>query len=347
MFINEIKIENFRCFDYLDLRFTNKTNYIFGSNGVGKTSVVEAIYLISNGKSFRTNQHESLVKDSFSLFNVSCQGMSRGDYFNIKLRNENRRNNFSINFNENIRTLDILNTVACLANHSNTINIVDGDAFNRRRLIDWWLFYSEPGYFLLWQKFSRTLKQRNFALKNDPLSVTHWDQLLSHYGEMINAHRIGAFSQIRDNFHENFNQLRLFNYLSIDFFCGWPDNQSLMEILEKNRDKDRRFGHTTAGPHRADLVFLKKNSRIKEFFSRGQKKLFTIIFLLNLGILFNKYFCEYPIMLLDDFSSDLDDHSKSIVMDIVNNLGLQVIITDVNQNIGDFKKFNPNFIFLE
>ncbi len=347
MYINEIKLENFRCFDYLDLCFTNKTNYIFGSNGVGKTSVVEAVYLISNGKSFRTNQNESLVKDSFSSFNVSCQGISRGNYFNIKLRNENRRNKFSINFNENIRTTDILNTVACLANHSNTINIVDGDAFNRRRLIDWWLFYSEPGYFFLWQKFSRTLKQRNFALKNDRPSVTHWDQLLSNYGEMINAHRIASFTQIRDLFHENFDQLGLFKYFSIDFFCGWSENQSFIEMLEKNRDKDLRFGYTTAGPHRADLVFLKKNSRIKEIFSRGQKKLFTLLFLLNLSILFHKHFDEYPIMLFDDFSSDLDDHSRSIVMDIINNLGLQVIITDVNQSINDYKNFNPNFIFLE
>ncbi len=336
MIIKNLSLENFRCFEKIELIFNDSVNLITGENGCGKTSILESLQIISTGKSFRSSRTVNIRKDLCDYFLISSCIQDKSGYFNIGLQRNHKDVTLRINGKNAERFSEATRKLSILSFNSDTFNLIDGESSYRRRFIDWWLFYAHDNFHHEWLNYQRILKQRNSCLRNDVDMLDYWDYSLSQSGELINNYREYAFNLI----YQEFNYIdKIFyknNNFSWSYFSGWSKEKSLLDALTQNRQKDIYYGYTSVGPHRADIRILTKNKNVKEILSRGQKKKLILLMLSALATSYKNFLHESPIFMLDDFPSELNSSHRQIILEKILSLGGQVFFTALEQTELDF-----------
>lgn len=345
--ITRLVVDHLRIIKSCDIYPADKFNLIQGSNGAGKTSLLEAVFLLARGHSFRTRQISKLLPDIVKKTNiyaeivkneknVSTIGVSRGTS-----SSEQKINGVKINTSSELaREL----AIALLTPQSHLL--IEGGPRQRRRLMDWVMFHVEHDALKNIKRYERSLAQRNSAIKNgqEYAQFSIWDRELIEYGNIISIWRKKFTLDIKSIFDQICSDVLGFT-LDLQYRQGWNAEYSLELALSENKLKDYQRRFTTAGIHRDDCLLKYQGQPVQHILSRGQSKLLIFALILSMIIYIEKRTEQPVLLLIDDIASELDaDHCKKI-LNSIQQWGGQVFITSAQpvesmmQNI-EYKMFH-------
>lgn len=331
MILTEVKIHNFRNIISAHLSLNPRFNVITGPNGGGKTSILEAIHMLSCGHSFRSREVAPIISHGQNTLNVFARSQEDGSISIQKSLSDATQIKLNNQFCST--TSQIAYALPCQVIYSDVFQIIDAGPSVRRGLLDWGLFHVKHDYFRLWKEYKRVLKQRNALLRSCALykHFIPWDQQLNQLANDLDSLRNEYFIQWRDQFYQLITELAKIS-CSIEYYKGWDKRNTgkeLQVILEESFESDRNKLYTQNGPHQADLFLNGDQFKIKHSLSRGQQKMILIALKLAQGQLLDND-CLY---LFDDFCAELDTVHQTKLLEYFNYHRGQFVITNL-QNIG-------------
>ena len=354
MAFSKIDLRNFRCFDSLSIDISSKSNLFYGKNGCGKTSILESIYVASSGRSFRTSNLESLIKEGSEAFIIRAYDDNTGSVLEIK-KAKTKPINIKMN-NSRVTISELVRAFPSFSIDSKTFFYNDNAPEYRRKHLDRGLFIASPDYAKDWFGYFRSLKQRNSALKlGDITQAKAYDSLLVDHGERLNSLRQSLIMEVKQIYDDIVYKLiqenqraNIFSNLDIYLKPGFDNSQSLMESLLNSNKIDLKRKITTVGPHKADVIFESKGLLIKDIFSRGEQKLLSILWSLSQNIYLGMVFNLNPILLLDDLSSELDTEMLDCFLPTLKYIENRFVFSNIvdlfdskiNEDKQSFKKFH-------
>lgn len=329
MYITLLKIEGFRNLEVVEMLPARGLNYLYGENGAGKTSVLEALYLLSRGKSFRTPASEELIGTGSSQFRVFLESRYGAEADRIGLERSNKQWKARRNGQDVTQLSELSRTLPIVLMEPNSHTLVSGGPEARRRFLDWGVFHVEPLFLDTWRRYNRGLKQRNAALRRRQIEVLDsLDNILAPLGERLNAYRQNYFEQLAAVFSAQVSSQRAgLADIGMHFQSGWKES-SLVESLQAGRARDLEQGLSRHGPHRADLLLERAGRPLKSLLSRGEQKRLAACLLLSQAQLLQAG-GERPVILLDDLASEFDQQHFREVLDQAQACAEQVWVTGV------------------
>lgn len=309
-------------------------NIIIGNNGSGKTSLLEAIYFLGRGRSFRSSSSKKLIQDNHNQFILHCKTASPlANNIGIQVNLQGLK----AKANQQVikRSSDLATLLPLLFISPDADKLLQIAPKQRRRFLDWGLFHVEHNYLELWKRYNRTLVQRNSFLKSPHDQLKVWDDELIKYGLSIDQYRKKHVENLNLVFKSLIKELLPEKELSIAYKQGWPKNLDLKTAIYSNHDSDRKMGFTQRGPHRCDLQILdnKTKSLAEPFLSGGQLKLTAICLVLAQATIVSKVSNEQGILLIDDIAAELDPDKRRKLLEIVLNMGMQLFITSTDPSL--------------
>lgn len=310
-------------------------NLFYGENGSGKTSILEAIYFLCYGRSFRTHLMSRLSHNHTADFLIQASFMDSNQQLCSLGAEKKQDKPVKFRFSgSDIKLSELVSLVPCLLlNHDSFELLTEGPKI-RRQFLDWGVFHVKHEFYHYWRTYQTCLKQRNLALKQkrSVAEIQSWDGELCRTGESIANLRAAYMNDFTPYFFEEINHLLDLANHEIQLYNGWNKESSLSEILANNLNKDLEMGYTTAGPHRADIRFLSNKKPLSDSLSRGQQKLYVWLLKLTQGkILYDNKFkpCIY---LVDDLPSELDQSTKIKFVSSLNKQKGQKFITGIENS---------------
>lgn len=326
MYIDNLKIQNFRNYKYQEINFENKINIFYGDNAQGKTNILESIFISSFGKSFRTNKEKELIKMGENFLKVQTHFQKKDRDGEIKVEISDKKNIY-LNDVKLKKLSEVLGNIILVIFTPDDINLLKSGPASRRKFLDMMIGQLRPAYVLNLNSYLKTLEQRNNFLKqkmkNDAM-LDIWDEKLAEYGEKIYTYRKQFIELIKNKITSIHAEITA-EKIDIKYFSDCKSKEDFLQELKKNRVNDYYRGYTTKGVHRDDFTIYINNEPVNIYGSQGQNR--TAILSLKLAELNVIYddLGEYPILLLDDFMSELDEKRIS---NFLNNIeDIQVIIT--------------------
>lgn len=346
MSLEHLSIRGFRNLASVDLDPNPGINWLFGDNGAGKTSVLEAIYLLARGRSFRSAQIGAVIGHSAERLMVVGHLMSSFDQEGVVMGVERDESGWRgrVAGADCTRISEFAARLPVVLLEPDSHRLISDGPHVRRQYLDWLLFHVEPIYLPIWQRYQKMLRQRNAALKTGATSqlLDALDAPLVAAGEVINEMRGDRTIELLAA-TEALNQalgLRLPGAIQMVYRKGHSAEMSLAEALAASRQKDQESGFTRAGPHRADLVLRFDGYPAAQESSRGQQKLLATLLLLAKWQLLADRPDNPPVLLLDDPVSELDQAHLGQVMAWLETQQKQVWVTSTEPTKRPFKMFH-------
>ncbi|MGL4859968.1 MAG: DNA replication/repair protein RecF, partial [Enterobacteriaceae bacterium] len=276
MALTRLLIRDFRNIASADLSLAAGFNFLVGPNGSGKTSVLEAIYTLGHGRTFRSSQLTRAIRHEREelLLHGRLQeaqrehavGFSKGRQGESRIR---------IDGADGHKVADLAQLLPLQLITPEGFTLLNGGPKYRRAFLDWGCFHDDPGFFTAWSHLRRLLKQRNAALRQ----ATHyrhirpWDQTLVPLAEQISSSRAAYAAAITAEITRSCAQFLPEYSLSFAFQRGWDKESDYAQLLEKQFERDRALTYTSLGPHKADFRIRAEGTPVEELLSRGQLKL--------------------------------------------------------------------------
>ncbi len=326
--LQRLHIQNLRNLASVDISPAPGVNLIFGANASGKTSLLEAIYVLSRGRSFRTRRFERLVRHGETRYTVfgriADQGRTRAAAI--------ERSKDSLRVRVDGQDLDSLAPLAALLPvqilHPNSHKLLEEGPHFRRQYLDWGVFHVEHGFYDYWQRYQRALRQRNAALRTGTPAES-WEPELVQAGTAIDDLRRRYLEQLAPLVSEVADLLLDFPPLRLEYLQGWSRERTLADAISQSRGQDRERGFTFAGPHRADLRVTVDGVNAAETASRGQQKLLVSALVCAQCVLFQTRSGRHPILLVDDLAAELDRERRERFVAQLQSLSAQVFVTAI------------------
>ena len=331
MWISKIKLNNYRNYDSQEIDLNKGINVFYGENAQGKTNIIEAIYLCSVGKSFRARRDQELIKFEEKKAEVEVNFNKSDRDGKIKIEIENRKN-ISVNGIKLKKLSELLGNINIVIFTPDDIDILKGGPQMRRRFLDVMISQLKPNYMHVLNLYLKTLEQRNNYLRQIKLENKNenmldiWDEKLADYGIKIFEYRNEFINKIIDKIEDiHFKITNNKEKIEIKYISNCNNREDFLNLLKSRRKLDIIKGFTTNGIHRDDFVIYINSNPVNVYGSQGQHR--TAILSLKLSELNVVYdeIGEYPILLLDDFMSELDSQRKKSFLENIKNA--QVIIT--------------------
>jgi DNA replication and repair protein RecF len=334
MHLTRLNIHRVRNLQEVVLTPHPQFNILVGENGSGKTSLLEAIHLLAIGRSFRSRQSHSVI--SYHQDTLACFGEildSNGNRTPLGIEKNRQGGVVCKVAGELCARLSFFATLLPIQLMTpETFKLLTAGAEERRKFIDWGVFHVEHSFASLCQRYQRLLKQRNAALKqrSSGPSLLAWERDLVEIGEKISTYRVKYLDELLVCAQQM--QARLLPDLPITFQYqqGWDRSLSFEEALAGALFQDQKWGYTSVGPHRAEIVMQVQKFPAHQVLSRGQQKLLICVLYLaqaqHLYALTGKK-CVY---LIDDLASELDKCNRQAVLQVLAEQNHQIFITGVD-----------------
>ena len=343
-----LQLQNLRQFTNASFEFHSHRNLVYGGNAAGKSTVLEAVQLLSVGKSSRSKSLEKLALTGASGFSVSgeCLVLGRSHSISNQLRDGERRVSIDgLPGGKNHETARLL-PVSLISPDSHYE--FQREARHRRGAIDWVLFHVEQNYQSVWSRYQRILQQRNAELKRatNQRAVAAWNEELVMHGDVIQQLRIDAIQRINPIFKQICAQLiPALNEVALKLKIGWKSEHGLESALIQDFDSDRRQGFTNSGSHRNDLNWVVEGQFDTSELSHGQRKLLFFALKLAQAMFLQKTCSLGCSLLVDDLSAELDATSQEAAIDLLSVFPGQVILTSIEptpwvEKWSDFRSFH-------
>lgn len=348
MRLTSLDVSSVRNLTSVSLQPEPGLNILYGDNGAGKTSLLEAIAILSNGKSFRAGKIANVIQNELTNLTVSAAVYNENTSVEtrIGISRSKDKTQARIDGSDAKRLSELAQALPCVVISTNNHELIEGGPSERRSFMDWMLFHVEPNYLELSRRYRSALSQRNAAIRSgagDSL-VSSWDHDLASIGEKISVSRAAMLSQFEIHFSRLTQTLDHHIQPEFAYRKGWAEGFALADALNKNLSYCRRVGTTTAGPHRADLKVKIGSNEARYINSRGQQKLLAILMRLAQVDIYIEHHKHPPVLLFDDLPSELDKDARKFVFDYLQKTGVQVFLTsveDVTKEIHEVaKKFH-------
>jgi DNA replication and repair protein RecF len=333
MIIDELQIHQLRNIKLLAVNLNPRLNLITGPNGSGKTTFLEALYLLATGSSFRTRETTSLVAHGSTQLTVFAR--SNNDAMLSIQKTIDQPTQIKINGQFCFNTSTLAYLLPCHVFYQDIFQIIDAGPSVRRSMLDWGLFHVKPSYLTTLKQYKQVLAQRNALLRQKSKYdlVIPWDLQLVALAEQLDLDRTAFFVQWKDLFNTVLESL-LSVPCSISYYKGWDKRETgktLGEFLSQQFESDKMRQYTQSGAHQADLILNTEEGKVKSILSRGQQKLIVIALKLAQAQLLQKH-CLY---LFDDLAAELDLEYLRQVLSLLKGIPGQFIITSVDPSIVD------------
>lgn len=343
MALAELSLQDLRCIERAELALQPGSNLIHGANGAGKTSILEAIFLLGRGRSFRTRLNERLIRHGQGQLRVVGRSIAGDLHHTLGLEVSRDGGTRARLDAQNVRSLlDLATAFPVQVLDPDAHRLIEDSATRRRRWLDWAVFHVEPGFTASWSRYNRALQQRNAALRCGQGNLQIWDSELVKDGERINEARCRVLDSLKP-YWAAVSRVLLDEDLTLGFQSGWERDIPLADALAQATPRDRLRKTTTVGPHRADVAIRIGGKPVRQVLSRGQQKLAAVALTLC-QLEFLKHDHEVlPTLLLDDPSAELDRARLDRFIGRVRALETQLIITALDR---DFSLFGaPDAVF--
>lgn len=331
MWITKIKINNFRNYKSQEIIFNKNINIFYGENAQGKTNIIEAIFLGSMGKSFRAKKDKEMINlnASNSIIEIEYQKSDRDGKIKIELSN---KKNIFLNGIKLKKLSQLLGNINTVIFTPDDINILKGGPQNRRRFLDIMISQLKPNYMHNLNLYAKTLEQRNNYLrqireeKKDESLLDVWDENLANYAIIIYNYRKEFLKKINErikNIHNEITEGK--EEIKIEYNSNCINKEEFLNLLKQRRKLDIIKGYTTKGIHRDDFSIFINDRQLETYGSQGQHRTAILsLKICELNIIYEEV-GEHPILLLDDFMSELDENRRKHFLEKIKNT--QVIIT--------------------
>jgi DNA replication and repair protein RecF len=342
MSLAELRIENLRCIESAGLEFSAELNLIAGENGAGKTSILEAIFLLGRGRSFRTRSSERLIRygqPKLVVYGRTDDLPAKQAGIEIAADGGTRAR---INGKNASSLLELSGVVPVQAIDPEIHKLVDQGPERRRRWLDWLVFHVEPSFGVHWSRYNRALKQRNAALKTGAAVIDAWDKELISNGVAITEARQRSLARLRPRLEQTFERFGGLD-VAVGFSGGWSAETSFEEALRAHRERDRQRGTTTTGPHRADVTLRRSHRAARETLSRGQQKLTAVAMIVSQLQLLQDEQGMRAVLLLDDPAAELDERNLQRLFAELSSLRCQMIATSLTPETALFQAPKATF----
>lgn len=334
--IRRLRLQHVRNVEFADIQFGDRFNCFVGENGAGKTTVLESIYLIGRGRSFRSPTVDTLVQhgmDGLSVF-VDLQTPATVDTI---LFNKRRRQPLTIQINgqQTSRLSDSASRLPLQLLTPDVSELVFGGPAERRRYLDWGLFHVEHRYHTLARDYSRALRQRNTWLR-DVLKIRMealdpWAVVLQELALEMDSLRQKYCTELFELIRSITQSLDIGVEPEFTYQKGWKSKEStsFAELLQENTSGDVKLGTTRVGPHRADICVTVGAYDAVHMLSRGQAKLVAIAMNVAQVELLRRRTGKQSVVLFDEFIAELDYQRTGKVLEMLSRMESQVIISSV------------------
>lgn len=337
MSLRRVQVTDFRCLQSAALDLDPRFTLISGPNASGKTSLLEAIYVLGRGRSFRTRRLEHLIRHGGERFVVfgEVDAFDRRVALGVEGSAAGIRAKLAGTKVLSLAELAPLLPVQIIDPEIH--RLIEEGPSRRRRFLDWGTFHVEPRFVNDWQRYQQALKQRNAALKSrQSRAVTGaWDADLVRYGELLTAARSRYVESLGEQAILITRNL-LGMELSIGYRTGWARDMSLAEALQQSWTHDQESGATQIGPHRAELHIRLNDKTVRDRISRGQQKLLAAALLMAQVKLFPLDSPIQPSLLLDDPAAELDNERLTGLIGEVSSQSVQLIVTTLHPEFSEF-----------
>jgi DNA replication and repair protein RecF len=365
MIIKDVRVKNFRNYTDFNADLRDSVNFIIGNNATGKTNILEALFILENGKSFRTTSSSEMIKwdEEFLSVRANVNRMNRDILIETTIK-INGVKQVKINGVKQTQAQARYKPVVTVLFTPDHLKVVRETPDHRRAYLDDVLEKIKPDFQYWRQQYSKILKQRNVLLKKVGAGsmnkdvIDYWDLQLIQAGAKIILARdelirrlqsyVGSsYCEIADT--DEVFELKYENQIILDFkekneeYKNNPE-QRFKELLEKNRKKEIDRGVTIIGPHRDDLTISVNGVDIKIYGSQGEQRSASLALKLGELALVNDTIRDKPVLLLDDVMSELDSNRRHALFDFIKD-DQQVVITTANENyIDDLENLPVNVI---
>ena len=344
MEINKIKLEGFRNYQSQEIKLEKGINIFIGDNAQGKTNILEAIFLCAMGKSFRTKKEKEMITFQKEKAQIEIAYEKRDRSGKIKIEIEEKKQIY-LNDIKIKKMSEVLGNLNIVMFSPDDIEILKEGPQKRRIFLNRMISQLRPSYVHYFNLYSKTLEQRNNYLRQikqenkteEMLDI--WDEKLAEYGTLVFQYRKEFIEKIKEKIKEIHNKItEEKEEIKIDYQSDCIEKMEYLEKLKKARKQDIIRGYTSKGIHRDDFSVFLNGENVGIYGSQGQHR--TAILSLKLSELYVIYdeIGEYPVLLLDDFMSELDEkRRRNFVSNITE---AQVLITGTHELVLENLKYN-------
>lgn len=332
--LTRLIISNLRNLEQVELKPHPRLNVIYGKNGSGKTSLLEAVNMLGLGRSFRSHKPKPIINyqaEKLTLYGeiagarIARVGVEKTRLGETAIRVDGRNVVSAAELAEHLPVLSL---------NAASFELIAGPPKPRRQLLDWLAFHVEPSFFKTWRDLQHCLKQRNTLLRRGRISASElepWDRQLSTLAVEIDAIRRTSFDAFLESLEALEELLPDVGKVTLEYRRGWKAGQDYRQLLESSLEHDLLRGHTQTGPHRADIRISLNGENAGELLSRGQQKVVVAALVVAQGRVFNRLTGKQVIYLVDDLPAELDStHSRKLGQWLAG-LNAQVFITGVER----------------
>lgn len=343
MRVTRLDLRNVRRFEAATLAPAPRINLLIGGNGAGKTSVLEALHLMAYGRSFRGRVRDGLVRAGTDALEVFVEWEERQAAGGARTRKAGLRHSGQdwtgrLDGGPVAHLGDLCAALAVVSFEPGSHALVTGGGETRRRYLDWGLFHVEPAFMPLWRRYARALRQRNALLKTRSPTASQldaWDHELADAGEQLGRHRAAYLQALEPHFQRLAAEFApMLGATALHYQPGWRREElPLADALLLARERDILTGHTSAGPHRADWRIEFGLVPGRDALSRGQAKLAALAALLAQAQHHADHARDWPIVVLDDLASELDQAHQQRVLSWLAGTDAQVFISGTDRPV--------------
>lgn len=335
MALVSLQVNQLRNIHELSAGFSPEINLLYGQNGSGKTTVLEAIHLLAIGRSFRTTSVNHAITHGVEAAAIHGEAMSSASQHPVSLKMlkyRAKRPEFYLGQHPAA-------SVAELAQHL-PVQLLNLDGYQllaappeaRRKFLDWMMFHVEHSFFGLWQDFQKVLRQRNALLKGygERGQLPYWTERLGELGQTLHELRETTLTKWVAGSIEALREAPGVTDLRIDYDPGWSFDGTYTHYLYATTHQDLAYGYTAGGPHRSDVKIMLGENPARHVLSTGQQKTFVSSLQLAQCEWVSEQTQKVPILLVDDLPSELDLNARKWLMKQLVTTPSQVFLTSVD-----------------
>jgi len=355
-FFNKIKLENYRNFKNFDTELSSKCNILIGKNGSGKTNILESISLFEKGRGLRKDSIKNLInnKNQKEKFNVYSTFSFKDKEIDLSIYNENKNKDY-------IKKISVNNSTSSdsLSFFENLFSIIYflpemerlfvNSKSLRRNFFDRLIFSTDKDYNKLVNRYKKNILERSKILRNSKFDndwIKNLEIEIVKSGVEIYKKRISQISILNSeiehlNFYKN-NNYKIFLNIDDEIINNRDFDENyltsvFLENLEKSREIDSFTGGCKFGPHKSDFFGYEMNNNLNlNQLSTGQQKTIILLIIIAHCNYLLKKLNKSPILLFDEICSHLDNENRNLLLELIENLNIQILMTGTEKNLFSF-----------
>jgi len=346
MFLNRVEVRHFRNLASVSLSPVAGLNILEGKNASGKTSFLEALYMLGLARSFRTTKTNQLIQHDHDDLLLFAELSDTANYRIGIQRFSDNRLVIRLNGETLHRRAQLVQLLPIQIITPDSLSLLTGSPSERRQYLDWMMFHVEPNFHNTWSDYQRSIRQRNVLLRESRATeIPFWSRGLAEQGARIDELRVQTVKQILPHIHYFVDLLLPGLKVVVNYRQGWKSGKNLEEALSDSIDTDLKLKYTTVGPHRAELLFTIGNERVVDLLSRGQLKLLLCALKLAQLAYIKDVTNKSSVVLVDDLPAELDIDHRRQLLSLLHDLQNQVFVTTTDRTHLDYSSWSDVKVF--